>query len=137
MGPKSGTFMPIHPPGSHPAGSFPCFFQIERSPEVPRSDRGKGAPGGCQFLDRRRWREVVKFPFVLDRLADSEVGDRQDIHPAEAEDQEHLSGPDSDPPDGGQGFDDRIVRGPRQTFQIDRAAVDFAGEVEEVAGLLP
>ena len=118
--------------------------EIAGAPQVPAGDGAPGAPFFCASLDLVDGGEhggVEGFGFgeaeegESEALADAVVGDGQDVGTAEAEDEQHLDGPDADAADLGEAGDDFFVGHAADGGEGGDGAVDgFRGEVAEGFG---
>src|SRR3954447_2815178 len=95
----------------------------KRLPQVETGQRSLRPPGLSDRFHLLRVRQRVEVVVDLDRLADAEVADRQDVAPAEVEHQEHVDGPAAEALDCDQRVVHLLVRELRQL--VDRQlAVD-------------
>ena len=92
--------------------------QVAGAPEVPAGDRAPRLPFPGAALHNVRFGEVEGRDLVGwlelaegegEAFADAEVGYRQDVGAAEAEDEQHFNGPAADAADLGQVLDDGFV----------------------------
>ncbi len=118
--------------------------EVAGAPEVPAGDGAPGTPlfaaaedltgggehGGVEGLALWEASEGEGESF-----ADTVVGDGEDVGAAEAEDEEHLDGPDADAADLGEAFDNLLVGKAANLGEGGDGAVDgFGGEVAEGFG---
>ena len=118
--------------------------EVAGAPEVPAGDGAPGTPlfaaaqdlagggehGGVEGLALWEASEGEGESF-----ADTVVGDGEDVGAAEAEDEEHLDGPDADAADLGEAFDNLLVGKAANPGEAGDGAVDgFGGEVAKGFG---
>src|SRR5262245_3014260 len=66
---------------------------------------------------------------LLDGPSDAEIANREHVKPSERKDQEHMYGPNANPFDGSQHFDDLFIAHSRQAVEFERSVLRFSREV--------
>lgn len=112
------------------------FAEFEASPAVPAPESRKGTPGLRDFvagLPIRQFRQAVE---ISERCTHAQVLVREYVQAAEAEDEKHLCGPESDAFDPDQLGNHFFIGPSRELRQLDLSIQDLLGQVAQIGGFL-
>src|ERR1035437_8595032 len=102
---------------------------FQAAPKVPTGHGAVGAPAVGHPLHFVRGGEGFQIVGFADSIADAQVAGGEDVGALEGEDQEHVSGPDTDALDLGEAEDDLVVGegGEIREHELPRAGVAGGG----------